>query len=244
AFGATPGGDLKAGCEFITSIVLPDSLQYVGKYQFRDCFELTSITFGKNTKQIGAGCFARAPELDIYYRGSSFAWNRIEIISDGPSEYDVNNLSNCTFHFAEADPAFTNSDNAVLTAKGDLIGTDGTTAQTLLQQAGEGAKLYKADGTEKKADAKIGTGDKLVLSDGTEIVVSVLGDINGDGEVATADARLVLRKAVNLETFDNAQNVAANVDNNKEVGVADARMILRASVNLDKAENWFADIAK
>ncbi len=135
------------------------------------------------------------------------------------------------------------NDNVIATETGSLIGLAGVSMQTLLTQVAN-AKAYDAQGNAKAADAKIGTGDKLVLADGTELIVSVLGDLNGDGEVATSDARLALRKAVNLETFDNAHSVAADVDNNKEVGVADARMILRASVNLDKAENWFADIAK
>ncbi|MBQ3087663.1 MAG: leucine-rich repeat protein [Clostridia bacterium] len=125
-----------------------------------------------------------------------------------------------------------------------LVGLSDTTAATLLAQISEGATLKKADGTAKKADEKVGTGDKLVLSDGTEIIISVLGDINGDGEVATSDARLVLRKAVNLETFNGAQDTAARVDGGEKVDVAHARKILRASVNLEKAEDWFKALAK
>ncbi len=125
-----------------------------------------------------------------------------------------------------------------------LVGLSDTTAATLLAQISEGATLKKADGTAKKADEKVGTGDKLVLSDGTEIIISVLGDINGDGEVATSDARLVLRKAVNLETFNDAQDTAARVDGGEKVDVAHARKILRASVNLEKAEDWFKALAK
>ena len=125
-----------------------------------------------------------------------------------------------------------------------LIGLADTTVQNILQQAGTGAKLTKADGTAKKENEKIGTGDKLVLPDGTEMILSVLGDINGDGEIATSDARLALRKAVNLETFTEAQDTAACVDGGAVVEVAHARKILRASVNLEKAEDWFKVLAK
>ena len=82
------------------------------------------------------------------------------------------------------------------------------------------------------------------MADGTELVVSVLGDLNGDGEIATSDARLALRKAVGLENFDDAHNTAADVDGNTEVAVADARKILRASVNLDQSSNWFKNLSE
>lgn len=55
---------------------------------------------------------------------------------------------------------------------------------------------------------------------------------------------LVLRKAVNLETFNAAQNVAANVDGSAEVGVSHARKVLRASVGLEKPGDWLAELAK
>ncbi|MBQ3087220.1 MAG: hypothetical protein IJC45_07790 [Clostridia bacterium] len=141
-----------------------------------------------------------------------------------------------TYTADEVDPIV--GENAF--AKDDaIIGLADTTVATLLEQAEKGAKLIKADGTDKNQDEKVGTGDKLVLSDNTEIVISVLGDINGDGAITTADARLALRKAVGLETFSEAQDRAAKVDGSKEVEVAHARKILRAAVGLEKAEDWY-----
>ena len=131
-----------------------------------------------------------------------------------------------------------------MSATGALIGMEKIAAADLLYMVPQGAKVKDADGKDKNADAKVGTGDKLVLADGTEIVISVLGDLNGDGEIATADARLVLRKAVNLETFTAAQDTAAKVDGGEKVDVAHARKILRASVNLENAEDWYKALAK
>ena len=71
-----------------------------------------------------------------------------------------------------------------------------------------------------------------------EQTVSVMmGDINGDRQVSVADARLVLRKAVGLESFSEVQTKLADVDFDKKVTVADARCILRASVGLEKLNN-------
>lgn len=64
----------------------------------------------------------------------------------------------------------------------------------------------------------------------------VPGDVNGDGEVNAADARLALRRAVGLETYEEGSRafLACDVDYNGEVNAADARLILRAAVGLEE----------
>ena len=61
----------------------------------------------------------------------------------------------------------------------------------------------------------------------------VRGDVNGDGRITSADARLALRAAVNLEALTEIQRLAADVDKDNNVRSADARMILRAAVGLE-----------
>ena len=61
-----------------------------------------------------------------------------------------------------------------------------------------------------------------------------LGDINGDGKVNSADARLALRAAVNLETLTETQRLAADVDKDGSIRSSDARLILRVAVGLAK----------
>ncbi|MCR5040741.1 MAG: chitobiase/beta-hexosaminidase C-terminal domain-containing protein, partial [Clostridia bacterium] len=60
------------------------------------------------------------------------------------------------------------------------------------------------------------------------------GDVDGDGSVTAADARLALRAAVSLETLTPAQTAAANVDGDGSVTPADARLILRSVVGLEE----------
>ena len=59
------------------------------------------------------------------------------------------------------------------------------------------------------------------------------GDVDGDGEVSSADARLALRASVNLETLSETAALAADADNDNAITPADARLILRASVGLE-----------
>ncbi|MBQ6066252.1 MAG: dockerin type I repeat-containing protein [Clostridia bacterium] len=62
------------------------------------------------------------------------------------------------------------------------------------------------------------------------------GDVDGDGKVSSADARLALRASVGLEKYakGSAQFTAADADKDGKITSADARLILRASVGLEK----------
>ena len=61
------------------------------------------------------------------------------------------------------------------------------------------------------------------------------GDVDGDGEVASGDARLALRASVKLESYapGSAPFLAADADGNGVIESSDARLILRASVKLE-----------
>ena len=66
----------------------------------------------------------------------------------------------------------------------------------------------------------------------------ILGDVDGNGYIEAADARLALRASVGLETLSDEQTVIADVDGSGEIGSDDARLILRASVGLEDPETW------
>ena len=66
------------------------------------------------------------------------------------------------------------------------------------------------------------------------------GDVDNNGTIEAADARLALRRAVDLETFPegSAEYLACDVDGAPGVTAADARLILRAAVGLEDAATW------
>ncbi|MBQ6067636.1 MAG: chitobiase/beta-hexosaminidase C-terminal domain-containing protein [Clostridia bacterium] len=66
------------------------------------------------------------------------------------------------------------------------------------------------------------------------------GDVDGDGKISSADARLALRRSVKLEDYPegSAQYLACDVDFDGKVTSGDARLILRASVGLEDATKW------
>ncbi|MCH5199184.1 MAG: leucine-rich repeat protein [Oscillospiraceae bacterium] len=65
-------------------------------------------------------------------------------------------------------------------------------------------------------------------------IMPAMADLNGDGEITAADARIALRIAVKLDDADDALKAAADVDSDKRVTAADARFILRIAVGLEK----------
>ena len=62
------------------------------------------------------------------------------------------------------------------------------------------------------------------------------GDVDGDGKVTSADARLALRASVKLENIKkgSAAFTSADVDGSGSIDASDARLILRASVGLER----------
>lgn len=92
-------------------------------------------------------------------------------------------------------------------------------------------------------------GEKTVVAEYegfmTEFTVKVLndryfpGDVDGDGKITSADARLALRAAVGLDETDASSQVykAANIISVDALTSADARVILRIAVGLEKLED-------
>ncbi len=67
-----------------------------------------------------------------------------------------------------------------------------------------------------------------------------MGDLDGDGQIQAADARLALRQAVGLQTNLNETDLAAaDADKNGKIEAADARLILRKSVGLETKDMGF-----
>ena len=66
------------------------------------------------------------------------------------------------------------------------------------------------------------------------------GDPDCDGEVTAADARLALRRAVDLETYapGSPEFLACDADGDGEITAADARLILRCAVDLTSRESF------
>ncbi|MBR3867816.1 MAG: dockerin type I repeat-containing protein [Clostridia bacterium] len=65
-----------------------------------------------------------------------------------------------------------------------------------------------------------------------------LGDVNFDGRITAADARLALRYSAKLETPNAEQFIVANVILDGKIEANDARLILRVSAKLAKESDF------
>ncbi len=63
---------------------------------------------------------------------------------------------------------------------------------------------------------------------------TVMYDVNGDGKVTAADARLALRASAKLQGLEGRYFYAADVNKDGKITSADARLILRKAAGLDK----------
>ncbi len=72
----------------------------------------------------------------------------------------------------------------------------------------------------------------------TAMLTSELGDVDGNGKITAADARLALRASVGLESFNPTKKATADIDGSNTVTAADARLILRASVGLEDLKKY------
>ncbi len=66
------------------------------------------------------------------------------------------------------------------------------------------------------------------------------GDVDFDTKITASDARLALRRAVDLETYPEGSRefIACDVDKDGKVTANDARSILRAAVDLEDPKTW------
>ncbi len=75
-----------------------------------------------------------------------------------------------------------------------------------------------------------------------KITICIAGDINKNGTVTAADARLALRAAATLEEYEGIQKLAADTDKDGEITASDARKILRCSAGVDSFAQPVKDV--
>lgn len=107
---------------------------------------------------------------------------------------------------------------------GDLRGNIATNGWEVLDN--KGAKLDDGKAVMTCATVKN-------TATGTTYTIIILGDVNADGKVTAADARVTLRVSAKLDTISDVVMLAADIDGNGKITAADARKVLRASAKLE-----------
>lgn len=227
------GGKLYFGNQLVEHLVIPANRSTIPALSFEGCSSITSIFIPKNVTEIHSEAFAGVSILEnVYYEGTKEEWDQVYIgyANNAITEAEI------TYNYK---PIFSDSSNAKIVGNA-LVMNAGITVEQLLMQAGNDAVVKDSRGNVLTSDKLPGTGMVLVLPDGKEHTIVVLGDVEGDGIVSASDARLALRASVGLEDYteDSVQYKAAKVGTGDALSAADARLILRASVGLEEPKNW------
>ena len=98
-------------------------------------------------------------------------------------------------------------------------------------------EIYNCNGEELGEDELIGTGSKLVIRDKDgeildEVVVVVLGDLDGDGKVSSTDALRALKQSSGILDLDECFVMAGDLDGGEKVTSTEALRILKYSVGV------------
>lgn len=121
-----------------------------------------------------------------------------------------------------------------LTCEHDKSHTKTIDAKITSEAKDDGTTVYTATA---ELDGKTYTDTK------TREPVGILGDVNGDGTVDSADALMILRNSVGLESFGSDQTLIGDVNGDGTVDSADALEVLRSSVSLSSGDKIGKPIA-
>ncbi|MBQ7960973.1 MAG: leucine-rich repeat protein [Clostridia bacterium] len=101
--------------------------------------------------------------------------------------------------------------------------------------------VHTHNGDKLDENSFVGTGCMISVGDEQgniyyQYEVCVKADINGDGKVTAADARLALRAAARIDVISGVYAYAADADGNGTISAGDARAILRKAAGLDESD--------
>ena len=68
-----------AGCKNLYSIIIPDSVKYIGSSAWAGCTNLAKIKIGRNVSEIGYNAFRDCPNLTTIYipKGKKIIFNEM-----------------------------------------------------------------------------------------------------------------------------------------------------------------------
>ena len=212
------GDSAFAFCSNLTSAEIPDSVKAIGASLFSHCVSLTSVSLGYGITEIMPEMFAACRSLSSVEipQGVTFIGENAFL---GCTSLRTVNIPSSVTHIRRGNFRDTNL---------EAVCYSGTREQWKAVLIDEGNEQLKTV--------------RIITSDSARMP----GDANGDGFITAEDARMALRRAVDLEIFDvgSAQYIACDMDGDGVVTAADARLILRIAVGLDDPYNKITGIRR
>ncbi len=224
------------GNNTLKKIIFSRYVDSIGNNAFADCTSLEEVVFsdiGKIT-EVGDNAFLNTPYYDnfegeffiigdilVKYKGDDVSFvripNTVKEIADDAFDgcYTYNEKDGYSFVIS----------SIVVPASVTQFGDNCFALATFEDGSTYSPRIYAYKGTPAM-DA---------LTDAGYLVTEMpaFADLDRDGQVTAADARMALRIAVRLDPADDIMKASADVDGDTMVTAADARFILRMAVELE-----------
>lgn len=213
-------------CTSLEEIVLPDGIETLPLYAFYECSKLTSITLPENLTLIERYAFKNCSSLKEITLPKQLSKLDLRVFTGCTA------LSTVTFKGAVPyidDTAFENVTATCYYPKNNLSWTDekkanygGTLSWVpyMVAISQDGGKTYERLPATKNVDGSYSYTAEDMTEDST-LAVMLLGDINGDGQISTADEIKGKAAVLNKVELEPLQKLAADVNHDGNLTTAD-----------------------
>ena len=214
-----------SGCSKLASVEFSDGITTIGDQAFHLCTSLKSVNIPHTVETIGKKAFgygksgAKIDGFEVigYAESSAYAYAEengfVFITLD--IKFDLAEGAVCDFDDENKIITVYNRDATIETITTDFIIGEDLTIEPL---------------------EKVATGERLILKLGERRVGSysivVLGDVNGDGQINSTDALLILQHSVESISLENEYLLASDLDRTNSVNSTDALIVLKLSVEI------------
>ena len=239
-----------------------DPENHAGGTELRDASPATCIRDGYTGDTYCLGCGEKLSAGTVIDGTDLHAWDDGEIVTAPTCSATGEKSLTCTLCGAtttqtlEKDPENHVGGTELRNASSATCGTDGCTGDTCCLGCGATLTLGEtipktglhsfgawivtkaattaAPGEQMRVCTVCGQKETQTIPQLTPTVLP--GDVNQDGRVTAADARLALRRAVGLETYEEGSEkfLACDANGDGRITASDARLILRAAVGLGR----------
>ncbi|MBR5409521.1 MAG: leucine-rich repeat protein [Clostridia bacterium] len=229
--------DAFSNCTALEEIDLPEGITVIGSSAFALDKDLKRIAIPRSVKTIGNSAFYECEKMEDV------------TIPEGVREIEPRAFYHCA---ALKTLKLPDSVETIQYALENITGLEEITLPASLSSFGSlftcrALKKIVFEGSEQEWAALLAAeGTNVNMLNGIEVVIAgrpaataeTVGDVDADGQVTAADARLVLRAAVDLQVFGLYSKDKADADRDGQITAADARKVLRAAVELEDRTSW------
>ena len=215
------------GCGLLTIVTIPSSVTSIGDLALGFCERLSTVSFlGAPPSEVGENLLLFCAEgCTIYYPASfASAW--------APNGETTWNGYPIVLYVEPPYIAVTNAEGMEVKQYIRLDAEAGLLLNLPPQTTAEMLKAALGEELLTQCTGLLKTGD-IVFYQNAQYRVIVMGDVDKTGTVNAADAAVILRATVKLESLDALQLAAANLGFATSYTAADAAKILRYSVKLE-----------